>query len=68
MLCTLGGRFPRARAEPPREDRSAGSHRLRFSRWSRHLPFRSLKVVVLFTCDAITLSVNVRIFSIVFVL
>ena len=35
MTSTLGGRFPRARAEPPRETHSAGSHRLRFSRWTR---------------------------------
>jgi len=30
VLCTLGGRVPRARAEPPREAHSAGSQRLRF--------------------------------------
>ena len=42
VISTLGGCFPRARAEPPREDRSAGSQRLRFptgvaTRRSNHL-------------------------------
>jgi len=42
VICTLGGRFPWARTEPPREDHSAGSQRLRFStgvatRRSNHL-------------------------------
>ena len=42
MIFTLGGRFPRARAKPPREDHSAGSQRLRFpagvaTRRSNHL-------------------------------
>jgi len=35
VICTLGGRFPRARAEPPREGHSAGSQRHRFPRWTR---------------------------------
>ena len=30
VIYTIGGRFPQARAEPPREDRSVGSQRLRF--------------------------------------
>jgi len=30
VISTLGGRVPRARAEPPRENHSAGSQRLRF--------------------------------------
>jgi len=42
VISTLGGRFPRARAEPPREDHSAGSQRHRFpvgvaTRRSNHL-------------------------------
>src|SRR5690625_158734 len=45
VISTLGGRFPRARAEPPREDHSAGSHRLRFSRRSRHPTLQSLESV-----------------------
>ena len=42
VISTLGGCFPRARAEPPREAHSAGSQRHRFpvgvtTRRSNHL-------------------------------
>jgi len=66
VISTLGGRFPRARAEPPREDHSAGSHRLRFSRRSRHPPFQSLKFAFLFTYGLMILSVIIRVSAYIF--
>jgi len=51
VISTLGGCFPRARAEPPRETHSAGSQRHRFpvgvtTRRSNHLNYLSYLLIV----------------------
>src|SRR5690625_1353825 len=46
LISTAGGRFPRARLQPPRETHSAGSSDTCYSRWSRRLPFQSTRVAL----------------------
>src|SRR5699024_370900 len=46
LISTAGGRFPRARLQPPRETHSVGSSDTCYSRWSRRLPFQSTRVAL----------------------
>jgi len=63
VIFTLGGRFPRARPQL-----LLFNYRIairifvsRYSRWSRHPPFQSLKLAFLFTFGLMILSVIIRV-------